>query len=494
MNLIEISDLERILDILEEKIIQYSKRHLSEVEKIVIRGTWDGKDYKEMASESGYNIFYLQQKVAPPLWAMLSEIIGDGVKVRKATFKKNLIDFVNKVHIATTENSDVETRQIINKIEIYGELPKRKYFYGREKEIQYLSKRIKASKEQCVALVGVGGIGKSLLAAKLMEELTSKYSKFYKKVIWRRVKYNLSVNELLDDIVSIFDVDVTKKSLEFKISELLHQLKLHPCLIVLDGLEALVQANDFTQKIDYGNFFTQVTEKEHQSCMILTSQLPIEEIIYTETTLLSTNLQIKGLEENSALQVFHEKKIYGQECKKLIKTYRGNPSEIESVADRINRYFGGNIQRFFYYKTTLIGQQLQAMLNQQFRQPGLLTNLQRWIMIYLAEETSEDSILVPFSKIVEDLRERVNSELSISELIMAIESLEQRLLVESSHTIGKEEVKYGLEPVVRKYILVDPFGFVRTKNPLSHADNMFNVNHGDNISLRESQFINFRME
>lgn len=494
MNLIEISDIEKILDILEEKVVKYTKRHLSEAEKIVIRGAWDGKDYKEMASESGYNIFYLQQKVAPPLWIMLSEIIDAGIKVRKLNLKTNLINFVNQGHIAKIGHCNLENEHIINPTNIYGELPKRKCFYGREKEIQYLSKQIKFAKEQCVALVGVGGIGKSLLAAKLIEELASKYSKFYKIVIWKKIKNNLSINNILDDIISNFGLNVIKQPLHFKISELLHQLQLHPCLIVLDGLEGLVQTSDFKQKIDYGNLLTQITEKDHQSCIVLTSQLPIEEIIYTDTTLLYTSLKIKGLEENAALQLFHEKKIYGEECKKLIKTYRGNPSEIESVAERINRYFGGDIQKFFSYKTTLIGQQLQGMLNQQFRQPGLLTNLQRQIMIYLAEEVLEDSMLIPFSKILEDLRQKVNLNLSVSELITAMECLEQRLLVESSQRLGKEEVKYGLEPVVKKYILVDPFGFVHNKSCLTNVDNMLNVNTEQDYLIKQSPAMNFRME
>ncbi|BAY20059.1 hypothetical protein NIES21_59290 (plasmid) [Anabaenopsis circularis NIES-21] len=474
MNLIEISDLESILDMLEEKVLQHSQRPLSEAERIVIRGAWNGKDYKEMASESGYNTFYLQQKVAPPLWIMLSEIIGDEVKVRKLSLKNNLISFINKDNISTLENLNLENDPLFEQTKFYGALPKRKCFYGREKEIQYVSKRVKSSKEQCVALVGVGGIGKSLLAAKLIEELVSKHSKYYNLVIWKKVKCNLSVNDLVSELISIFDVDSTKKSFRFKTSDLLIRLKSHPCLIILDGLEALVQANDFKQKIEYGNFLTQLTEEEHQSCIILTSQLPIEEIIYTDTTLLYTNLQIKGLEENAALQIFHEKKIYGEECKKLIKTYRGNPSELESVAERINRYFGGNIQKFFDYKTTFIGQQLQAMLNQQFRQSGLLSDLQRQIMIYLADEVSDEFKLIPFSKIVENLRKRMTSDLSISELITAMEVLEQRSLIESTKKIGKDEVQYGLEPVVRKYILVDPFGFVHNKNYTEDTEHILN--------------------
>lgn len=479
----EISDLENILDMLEEKVLQHSQRALTEAEKIVIRGSWNGKDYKEMASESGYNTFYLQQKVAPPLWIMLSDIIGVGVKVRKLTLKTNLLNFINRDYISPIGNSNIESESIFNNIKLLGELPKRKYFYGREKEIQYLKKRVNSAKEQCIALVGVGGIGKSLLAAKFIEELVSKTSNSYEIIFWKKIKYNVKLNDIINEIISLFDVDVSKEPFEFKICELLRKLQLHPCLIILDGLEALAQAKDFTQKIEYGNFFIQLTEEEHQSCIILTSQLPLEEIIYTDTTLLCTNIQIKGLEENAALQVFHEKKIYGEECKKLIKTYRGNPSELELVADRINRYFGGNIQKFFDYQTTFVGQQLQGMLNQQFRQPGLLSDVQRQIMIYLAEEVTDQFILIPFSKIIDNLRKRVSSSLSISELIMALEVLEQRSLVESTKKIGKEEVKYGLPPAVRKYILVDPFGFVRNTNHTIEIYPILNVSNEPSVSL-----------
>jgi len=68
----------------------------------------------------------------------------------------------------------------------------------------------------------------------------------------------------------------------------------------------------------------------------------------------------------------------------------------------------------------------------------------------------------------------MTSDLSISELITAMEVLEQRSLIESTKKIGKEEVQYGLEPVVRKYILVDPFGFVHNKNYTDDAEHTLN--------------------
>jgi len=101
------------------------------------------------------------------------------------------------------------------------------------------------------------------------------------------------------------------------------------------------------------------------------------------------------------------------------------------------------------------------MLNRQFGQDGLLTNLQREIMIYLAEEIAKTSAPIPFSKLIDDFRERFNLEVvSVSQIIISLEILEQRSLIETSKKLSKQELHYGMEPVVKKYILVDPYGLV----------------------------------
>ncbi|MHC5730193.1 MAG: NB-ARC domain-containing protein, partial [Nostoc sp.] len=117
-------------------------------------------------------------------------------------------------------------------------------------------------------------------------------------------------------------------------------------------------------------------------------------------------------------------------------------------------------ERFFEYSTTMMGPQIQAMLHVQFGQAGFLNNLQKQIMIYLAHQMSKVSTPIPFSKLVDDLKEQSSLEVSISELITAIDILECRSLIESSKKSRKQEVSYSLQPVVKKYILVDPLGLV----------------------------------
>ncbi|AUB44400.1 putative ATPase, archaeal AAA+ ATPase superfamily (plasmid) [Nostoc flagelliforme CCNUN1] len=463
-------DIDTILEILEEQVLKSVGRRLSEAEIIVIKGSWDGKDYKEMASDGGYNSYYLQQKVAPPLWNMLSQVIGNGVKVKKIYLKNILFKLAKNDYVEKLEFSEAENERLVGKTLIYGELPKTKYFHGRQKEINYLKRRIASSKESSIALIGVGGVGKSSLVVKLVEEILTENSDIYECVVWKTIEAYSSLEELVDGLIKVLRLKINDESLQEKIVFLLKNLQSRRYLLVLDGFEGLVQAENFAKRVEYGKFLFQLIDEQHKSYTIVTSQLPLEEIIEVNTNLIISSIKIQGLDENAGISMLHEKGLYGESCKKLIETYRGNPSELEVVAERINRFWGGDVEKFFEYKTTLMGQQVQSMLNQQFRQAGLLNDLQKNLMIYLAEKTSEELTSIPFPKILEDIKKQF-IDVSTSEVIIALEVLEQRSLIEVNKKTIKQEISYSLQPVIKKYILVDPLGLVYKSSNQSKANN-----------------------
>ncbi|RCJ40103.1 hypothetical protein A6770_38205 [Nostoc minutum NIES-26] len=455
----KIFDIEKILEILDEQVLQKAGRTLNPAEKAVIKGSWDSKEYKEIASDYGYSVYYLQQEVGPPLWAMLSKVIGNGIHVKKITLKNILIK-VAKEYYVKLEASKVNNDSLVGKTKIYGEFPKISFFYGREKDINYLKKQINIFKKRCIAITGVGGVGKTLVAAKLVEEILLENSNVYDYVVWKKVERNSSIEHVVTELINIFDLKIDKENLQKRISLLSQQLSLHRCLLVIDGFDKLIQIKDYEEKLEYEDFLIGLTQKVHQSCLIITSQVPLEEVACISTDLPVVFVRLEGLDENSAIQMLHDKGLSGEQCKNIIEIYRRNPSALEVVADRINRFFGGSVQRFFDYRTTIIEPRIQVMLNRQFGTPGLLSSLQREIMIYLAESTSEKLISIPFLKLINDLKERFSLELSISEVITAMDILEQRSLVEGNRKSSKQEVSYSLPPVIKKYILADPLGLV----------------------------------
>ena len=199
--------------------------------------------------------------------------------------------------------------------------------------------------------------------------------------------------------------------------------------------------------------------------------MPLKDIAYVTQSLPLESLRLEGLDSNAAMQMLRDKGLFGNACIQLIENYRGNPSELDTVAERINRIFGGNVQKFFDYETTVIGPRLKVMLNMQFGQTGLLSDLQKQIMIFLAEELSKNSTPIPFFKLVSGLKERLGLKVSVSEVITAMEALDERSLIETSRKSSKQEVCYSLEPVVKKYILVDALGLVYDKTSASQTSN-----------------------
>lgn len=460
MNSSQALDVKRVLAVLEEQVFQSKGRYLTEVEKVIIKGVWDSKDYKEIADDSGYNTYYLQQKVAPPLWSMLSGVIGDGVKVTKISLKPILLKIVKNDYLKQ-EGSRLDNDNLVGNMIVHGELPKIKYFYGRKDEINYFKKQITLFKERCIVFTGVGGIGKSFLAARLVEEiLCDSLNSRYKCLIWKTINHSLSIDELVIELNKTFDIEVNDNSFLDNISLLSKQLHLHHCLIVIDGFEKLLLAGDFEKRLQYEKFLLKLTEGNHQSCIIITSQLPLKEFASVTTKLPIRSFKVEGLDVNTAMQMLRDKGLTGEECKRLIETYHGNPSSLEALADRINRFFEGSVKTFFRYQTTMVDHQLETMLHQQFGQFGLLSTLQRQIMIYLAEEMSLNSTPIQFSKLIDDLKQRVDFKLSVFEMITAIEVLEQRSLIEISEKSNKREASYTLQASIKKYILIDPLGLV----------------------------------
>jgi DNA replication protein DnaC len=460
MNINKVLDIEKVIKILESRVFKHTGRYLTTPERVIIEGIWDNKDYKEISADYGYNVYYLSQKIAPPLWNMLSEVIGEGEKVKKISLKPLLFKLVKNYYLEQ-EASKLNNDTLVGKTKVNGQIPDIVGFCGRQDDLSYLKKQVTLSKEKCIVLTGVGGIGKTFLAAKLVEEiLFETSSNIYDYFIWKTVDNYSSIDDLITELNKIFGVEADQGDFQSKIFLLSEQLRLHSCLLVIDGFERLMLSDSFEKKLEYEKLFTKLAEQKSSSCTIITSQLPLREIAFVTTSIPIQSFKLKGLEVNAAMQLLHKKGLIGEECKCLIENYYGNPSALGVVADRINCFFGGSVKKFLEHETTIIDSRLQFMLHQQFGQAGIITNLQRQIMISLAEGMSQKSTSISFSELIHDLKSRLGFNLSVSQAITEIEVLEQRGLIETNRSSNKLEASYSLQSSVKKYILNDSFGLV----------------------------------
>jgi hypothetical protein len=325
------------------------------------------------------------------------------------------------------------------------EAPDVSVFYGRTEELTTLEQWIVTDRCRLVALWGMGGIGKTALAVKLVERVKDEFE----YVIWRSLQYEQPVQDILADLIEFFCDEQQTALLNTSasgISRLIRCLQARRCLVVLDGVEMILGTGQLAGTYregyqEYGKLFGQVGELTHQSCLVLTSSEKFREIRLLESKKgLVRSQKLKGLQD-AAREILRDRGLVEEdEWSSLIEHYRGNPLSLRIVSATILDLFNGKASAFLRKNTTFVGE-IHEVLDQVFERLSLL---EIEVMCQLA--INQEPVTI------DQLREGISSPVSTSKLMEALESLGWRSLIEQ---IIPEwgEVLYTLQPVVRKYVI-----------------------------------------
>jgi hypothetical protein len=128
-----------------------------------------------------------------------------------------------------------------------------------------------------VALLGIGGIGKSSLAAKLAQQIQPEFE----VVVWRSLQNAPPFEAWLEMVLPVLlraqgeDIAVPS-SLDARLLKLMQGLRQKRCLLVLDNAETILSAGQTGQYRagyeGYGQLFKEIGQVSHQSCLLLTSR------------------------------------------------------------------------------------------------------------------------------------------------------------------------------------------------------------------------------
>src|SRR5690606_30298015 len=100
---------------------------------------------------------------------------------------------------------------------------------------------------------------------------------------------------------------------------------------------------------EYAQLLSALAERDHQSCLLLTSREKPSELGPLEGRAAPVRtLQVAGLPEHAGQLVLEGKELVGtaQELQALVRVYGGNPLALNLVSESIHSIFGGDVASF----------------------------------------------------------------------------------------------------------------------------------------------------
>lgn len=325
----------------------------------------------------------------------------------------------------------------------WGEAPNIRAFYGRKEELALLKQWIVKDRCQLISVLSMGGMGKTLLATKVADEVQSEFD----YIFWRSLRYTPRLEEILKECVQWFsDTGQTNSNLQGSIDEqilkLIDCLQEHRCLIVLDSFDAILQpgitAGNYQPGFeDYGKLLRNIGEIKHQSCLVLTSREKLREVPRMEGRSFPVrSMNLEGITPSDAQEILQGDELKGTDetWQRFVDLCFGNPLVLKLTSEPIRELFDHDIAAFLSESGAIVGD-FYALLAQQFER---LSPLEQAIVYWLAIEREAVSL----SELHNDIMPAVSKLV----LIDALTSLRRRAMVET-----RSAARFSLHSIIMEY-------------------------------------------
>jgi ABC-type dipeptide/oligopeptide/nickel transport system ATPase subunit len=445
-----------VLQFADELVFQQTGKHLDDSQEVVVKGVWEGKTYEEIADQSNRSERHVRD-VGYKLWQILSEKLGEDIHKSNfhctfERFKRSHRNTQQVVNIGinnninlfpnnTKEYSENPEQNITNKL--YHDLtlaPQVINFSNREPELKTVSNWILNRNTRLISILGLSGVGKTTLVKRFVDLNLPQFE----VIIWRSLNFPKSLDLLINDLLNVCQQEA-RETIDDRLKQLFDILTEKKCLIILDDVQNLFLPGQFsgqyqTEYKDYQNFFTMITEVEHQSHLILISQEQCPEMECLDEDLYPIKcLELSGLSDVNILKNTGLKDE--DSWSNLMDLYEGNPMYLKDVAILIKDIFDGNVADFLADNSStgilpVVTNKIRSRLNQLFNR---LSPIEQQLVLELSK------IDRPVSR--ENLRESL--DLSSMDFINGLQSLQHRYLVTK---IKAETILFDLSPVFKEYV------------------------------------------
>lgn len=317
-------------------------------------------------------------------------------------------------------------------------------FVGRSQELKLTQEWITTEHIRVLSICGIGGVGKTGLATKIVDSVESQYD----FVFWKTLRNTVTANALVDELVDFFlegeAKDTTSSELySEKILRLIDCFRKFRCLVVLDNLDAVFRDSHLAGKyIDgcepFSELLVKVAELQHQSCLLITTREKPREISFIDGENLPTKtLELQGLNEDEGEELLNTKDIRGTEaeCKQLIKPYWGNILAIKMAMTTVREIFNGDVSAFLEGGASIFGE-IRTFIERQYSR---VSDKEKEIMLWLSINREPVTIATLCQDLLPPSPNRG--------LIESVESLSRRCF------IRKEDGLFSLNPIIDEYII-----------------------------------------
>jgi len=339
-------------------------------------------------------------------------------------------------------------------------------FFGREQELATLAWWVVQEHCRVVSVLGLGGIGKSALATLAMRQV----AEHFQVVLFRSLRDAPACSVLLEDCLHVLapqSLEVGVDDLKRGIRLLLELLREQRVLLVLDNLEALLEAGEARGHLrpgyeDYARLLQTVAETAHQSCLLLTSrEKPAALRALEGRHMPMRSLRLSGLSVAAGEQLLAGHALLGsvEERARLVERYEGNPLALNMVAVTIIDLFGGQLAPFLAQETLVFGG-ISDLLDEQWnRLSPLEQTLLYWLAILREPVTLQELLAGPPAPLapvqvleaVDGLHRRSLVERGQRPGSFTLQSVVLEYMTERLVTTAKQEIEYGRLSLLREH-------------------------------------------
>lgn len=155
------------------------------------------------------------------------------------------VQFLKSRESQVTPNLTNYPKSITNKCQNWGEAIDVSIFYGRTEEIATLGQWFVRDCCRLVALLGIGGIGKTSLSVSSAEQIQNEFN----YIIWRSLRNAPPIKDILAELIQFLSNQQKTnlpETIDSRISLLINYLRSSRCLLVLDNFDTILQTGEYS--------------------------------------------------------------------------------------------------------------------------------------------------------------------------------------------------------------------------------------------------------